>query len=116
MSARKRLLPGLTLAAACFALPAAAQGLDGLEPLAAQDLQASRGGQEVTRDVVVGENESTQTAANKVEIGVGGRATKSNGAISAATVTGNHGLTTLMQNTGDGVNMQNATNVNIYLR
>lgn len=111
-----RLLPGFVLACTVFAMPAAADILDALAPLAADELNDNRGGQEVARDLIAQGNESTQAANNDLALSMEGHATKSNGAISAATVVGNHGMTSLMQNTGDAVNMQNTTNVNIYMR
>lgn len=117
MPATKRVLSGLALAAGFFILPAAADDvLDALAPLAAEELDGRRGGQEVAQDLIMQNNETNQVANNDVAISMYGPATKINGAISAATVTGNHGMTSLMQNTGDGVNMQNATNVNVYMR
>lgn len=117
MPATRRMLPGLVLACAVFAVPAAAtETLDALAPLAADELQTSRGGQETVRDLTTQANETNQGANNDLALSMDGHATKTNGGISAATVTGNHGMTTLMQNTGDGVNMQNATNVNIFMR
>lgn len=117
MSATKGMLSGLALAAGLFILPAsAADVFDALAPLAAEDLDGRRGRQEATQDLIMQNNETNQVANNDVAISMHGPATKINGAISAATVTGNHGVTSLMQNTGDGVNMQNATNVNVYMR
>lgn len=109
-------LPGLVLACTVFAVPAAAETLDTLAPLAADELVGNRGGQAALRDLTNQMNQSNQGAQNDYALTQEGNAVKANGAISAATVTGNHGMTALMQNTGDAVNMQNTTNVNVYMR
>lgn len=106
------LLVGLLHPATVMAADPLAE-LTSLEPDA---LGGNRGGTDVTEDLIIQGNQTNQVAANDGVIGVGGHATKTNGEIYAATVTGNHGITAVMQNTGDLVNMNNATSVNVYLR
>jgi hypothetical protein len=111
---RGRTILAATVLAAALAGPAMAE-----EALSAAELDGSRGGTETALELngsLIQTNESTLTATNAGSIGVGYGGQKSNGQISAATVTGNHGITSLMQNTGDLVNFNNATSVNVYLR
>lgn len=113
----------LGLACAAWATgPAAAEELqgEGFGPsLAETELEASRGGTETAGGIansVIQGNSTDQSATNTGNVSVGGNATKYSGSISQAQITGNSGLTTLMQNTGDLVNMNSATSVNVYLR
>lgn len=115
----KRLLAiGLLTAAA--AQPALAGDdrtalLDGWETLPAEELGNRRGGADIY-DYVDQESFTNQAGANTGDILLGWRAQKLNGTISGTNVSGNHGIAALMANTGDLVNMNNATSVNVYLR
>lgn len=105
------------LAAPALAEEAAADGF-GL-PLSQQTLDDQRGGSEVgpaVSDVQSLANLTSQTAANSGAILFNGDAAKLNGTIYSATVAGNQGITTVLQNTGDLVNLTNATSVNVYVR
>jgi hypothetical protein len=89
------------------------------EALAAAELDAQRGGTETATEIngsVLQSNETSQTGTNTGNISVGSNAAKVSGTIREATVTGNHGITAVMQNTGDLVNMNNATSVNVFLQ
>ncbi|MGE5502834.1 MAG: hypothetical protein ACM31L_00280 [Actinomycetota bacterium] len=99
--------------------PALAEAtLDGLAAVPAGELGGERGGTDAATvsGNLVQTNNDTVTGTNTGTIGVGYGGQKLNGDIAAATMAGNHGLSTMMQNTGDLVNMNNATNVNVYLR
>jgi len=102
----------LGLAAAMLALPALADDPFG-SPVGADTLGAQRGGTLITDNVLQG-NTTDQTANNSMgNVDIGGA--KLSGYISPATIAGNSGITTVMQNTGDMVSVSNATNVNVYL-
>jgi hypothetical protein len=88
------------------------------QAVSADDLGAKRGGTEtsaISGSLIQG-NDSSLSGTNTGNVSVGGSAAKSSGTIAPATVTGNHGITAVMQNTGDLVNMNNATSVNVYMR
>lgn len=109
----------LTLAAALvLAAPAAAVAgpFDHEAALAADELDGKRGGTETISGSLFQGNDSTLSGTNNGNISVGGGAGKYSGTIAPAQVTGNHGITAVMQNTGDLVNMNNATSVNVYMR
>ncbi|MBI5162679.1 MAG: hypothetical protein HY985_02115 [Magnetospirillum sp.] len=116
---RALLTLALGLGAVLAVPPASAGPLDDVPAMAAEDLVAHRGGTE-TATVVAGSvlqtNDTAQTGSNTGSIVVADHSAKVSGAISGAAVTGNSGITTLMQNTGDMVNLNNATSVNVYLR
>ncbi len=89
------------------------------KPLAADSLAAERGGTDAgmtVSDSVLQSNTTSQTPTNNGGVSLSGDAVKLSGTIYSATVAGNRGLTTVMQNTGDLVNLSNATSVNVYLR
>lgn len=72
-------------------------------------------------DVTVGSgvgqgNNTDQSGSNVGNITVGADGSKISGTIHQSHVTGNNGLVMLMQNTGDLVNMNNATSINVYLK
>lgn len=108
----------LILAASLMVVPLAAARAEPAAELfadaaiTADELSANRGGTE-TIDLT---NSSTLTANNTGEISISNGAEKYSGSIAPATVTNNHGITAVMQNTGDLVNMNNATSVNVYMR
>lgn len=106
---------GLTLAAG-----AATAAEEGFGPsMEKAELDHHRGGTETVLEIsgsVLQNNETTQSGTNNGSITVGTNAAKVNGTIHGATVTGNQGLTAVMQNTGDLVNMNNATSVNVFLQ
>lgn len=98
------------------AAPAAMAGpFDGEAAVAVDDLNGKRGGTATSGGLTQG-NYTDQGATNTGSVSVGGAATKFSGGISPTQVTGNHGITAVMQNTGDLVNMNNATSVNVYMR
>lgn len=86
--------------------------------IAAEDLDAKRGGTEtVVYGSVVQTDKTDQSATNSaspITVANGGR--MSTGDVQASQITGNHGITAVMQNTGNLVNMNNATSVNVYMR
>jgi hypothetical protein len=111
---RGRNILAITAVLAALAGPVAAE-----EAMPAAELDTQRGGTETGTDIdnsLIQSNDSALTATNTGGVGVSYGGQKTNGQISAATVTGNHGITSLMQNTGDLVNFNNATSVNVYLR
>lgn len=91
---------------------------DGAELVTAQDMESNRGGtdSQYLSNNVFQENDTSQTGTNQGNVSVGYGGVKTAGTISAATISGNHGISALMQNTGDLVNMNNATTVNVYMR
>lgn len=121
----------LTLAAALvLAAPAAAWAgpfdqdtavagpFDQEAAVAAGDLDGKRGGTEtapISGSLFQG-NDSALSGSNTGNVSVGGGAMKYSGTIAPAQVMNNHGITAVMQNTGDLVNMNNATSVNVYMR
>lgn len=97
---------GLAVAAEAWAddLPCAVE---------AGEMNAMRGGADIS-DSLLMSNDSALNGSNTGSISLD-HATKSSGTIHDATVMGNHGITAVMQNTGDLVNMNNATSVNVYM-
>ncbi|MBC7906405.1 MAG: hypothetical protein H7Y60_06610 [Rhodospirillaceae bacterium] len=94
--------------------PAMAEDLFQDAAIAPDELSANRGGTD--GGTLVQANDSTLSGSNTGNVSVGGGAQKYSGTIAPATVTNNHGITAVMQNTGDLVNMNNATSVNVYMR
>lgn len=88
--------------------------------IAGRELDLSRGGTADTTPTVsnslIQGNESDLSGTNTGNVSVAQGGAKNSGTIHQATVTGNHGITSVMQNTGDLVNINNATSVNVYLR
>lgn len=85
--------------------------------LAADELEDRRGGTETVTPGTTQIVETSQNAGNSDNsISVGGGATLRTGDIYTAHVTGNSGITAVMQNTGNLVNMNNATSINVYTR
>jgi hypothetical protein len=91
-------------------------GLDTLSPVTASDLGHARGGTDTVTSAL------EQNAADLSNSNGGSTLTTSNGAlrysgaISGTNLSGNSGMATVMANSGDMVNMNNATNINIYMR
>ncbi|MBX9635491.1 MAG: hypothetical protein K2X44_10975 [Magnetospirillum sp.] len=116
---RAPLILAAGLIFACLA-PAGAEPVAQLFPgaaIAADELAAKRGGTETNiSGSLLQSNDSTLNAANTGDVSISGGAQKYSGTIAPASVTGNHGITAVMQNTGDLVNMNNATSVNVYMR
>lgn len=83
------------------------------EAIAADELSASRGGTETSTTLT---NGSALSGSNTGDIDVSNGAIKSSGGIAPAQVNGNHGITAVIQNTGDLVNISNATSINVYMR
>lgn len=119
-----RVLFAITALALAASQPSAADDLfDDTQPV---ELEALRGGTETTptpavptteiNGSVIQTNETNQTTSNTGSISIGADAIKANGSIKGTTVTGNHGIAAVMQNTGDLVNMTNATSVNVFLK
>lgn len=119
MRARRALAASLLFAVA--AVPAFAE-----EPSAGpfgtavptETLDHMRGGTDsgsTISDAALLTNGTTQVGANSGNISVSNDAAKLNGFISSLSLSGNQGLTTVMQNTGDLVNLTNATSINIYM-
>lgn len=120
MSRMKTLFAGgLAAAALCTAARAAESGGEpfagAVSPAALAD---QRGGSDPggASETLLQGNSTNQSSSNSGSITIGDQAAKLSGSISAAAVNGNRGLTTVMQNTGDLVNLSNATSINIYLR
>lgn len=89
------------------------------QAMRAAELDGHRGGTETATEIngsVLQSNDTTQNASNSGNIGIGDYSAKINGTIHEATVVGNHGITAVMQNTGDLVNMNNATSVNVFMQ
>ncbi|MGE5515731.1 MAG: hypothetical protein ACM31D_07885 [Bacteroidota bacterium] len=108
----------LILAAGLILLaPAAWAGPFDTEPaVSATDLDGKRGGSETPiSGSLFQSNDSNLSGSNAGSISVGG-GMKYSGTIAPAQVIGNNGITAVMQNTGDLVNMNNATSVNVYMR
>lgn len=83
------------------------------------ELDGQRGGTETFVEIsgsVLQSNDTTQTGINNGNITVGSNAAKVSGTIYGATVSGNSGITAVMQNTGDLVNFNNSTSVNVFLQ
>jgi hypothetical protein len=112
----------LILAAALLALAQTATADEltfGQKAVAEDELAGKRGGTDTTSGIsnsLLQSNDSALTGTNNGNISVGGGAAKYSGVIAPAQVTGNNGITAVMQNTGDLVNMNNATSVNVYMR
>lgn len=114
MRAHAMLAAGLLCLAPVLAW---ADPFDDQAAVTAEDLQNRRGGTEPTiSGSLVQGNDSSLSGTNTGNISVGGGAAKYSGTIAPAQVNGNNGITAVMQNTGDLVNMNNATSVNVYMR
>lgn len=102
----------------CLAPAALAGPFDGETAVAVGDLEGKRGGTETSAisGSLFQSNESNLSGSNAGNVSVGGGSAKYSGTIAPAQVTGNNGITAVMQNTGDLVNMNNATSVNVYMR
>lgn len=108
----------LAAALVCLATAAQADPFDKEAAVSSDELDGKRGGTEtapISGSLFQG-NESALSGTNTGNIGVSGGSTKYSGTIAPAQVMGNHGITAVMQNTGDLVNMNNATSVNVYMR
>lgn len=101
----------------CLAMaPAAVAGpFDAEATVATDELDGKRGGT-ATSGGLFQSNDSALSGTNAGNVSVSSGAAKLSGTIAPAQVTGNHGITAVMQNTGDLVNMNNATSVNVYMR
>jgi hypothetical protein len=86
------------------------------QAVALEELDHNRGGTESISNSLIQGNETDLSGTNSGDVSVGSGGAKYSGTIAPATVTGNHGITAVMQNTGDLVNINNATSVNVYLR
>jgi len=112
----------MILAAVLVGLASAVQAspFDNEAAVLSDELEGKRGGTATSAPVYSGSliqgNDSTLSGSNTGNVGVSGGSTKASGTIAPAHVTGNHGITAVMQNTGDLVNMNNATSVNVYMR
>ncbi|HLO77337.1 MAG TPA: hypothetical protein VK196_12855 [Magnetospirillum sp.] len=113
----------LILAAALVAMAQAAGAteaapFDQATAVSPEDLGGSRGGTETPNisGSLLQSNDSNLSGTNNGSISVGGGSGKYSGLIAPAQVSGNNGITAVMQNTGDLVNMNNATSVNVYMR
>ncbi len=117
---RSRLIVVLGLGAIALAGPAVAADTPPDPfgtPVPAEMLRSLRGGSDTTvNNSAIQSNTTNQDQSNSGDISLSGQfVTKYSGTISAAQVTGNSGITTVLQNTGDMVNLSNATNVNVYI-
>lgn len=85
----------------------------------ADELSGKRGGTDTSSGGISNSlfqsNDSALNGTNNGSIAIGGGGAKFSGLISPTQVTGNNGITAVMQNTGDLVNMNNATSVNVYM-
>lgn len=100
----------------CLAPTAWAGPFDAEPAVAADELAGNRGGTETPiSGSLFQSNDSSLSGTNAGNVSVGG-GVKYSGTIAPAQVTGNNGITAVMQNTGDLVNMNNATSVNVYMR
>lgn len=110
----------LALAASAMTVSAQAQDAElfaGATALNAEELDGRRGGTEILVTGTTQIAETSQTASNSGNsISVSDGATMTTGNIYTAHVTGNNGITAVMQNTGNLVNMNNATSINVYTR
>lgn len=119
---RARLALAVVLAATASAAPAyaddlASDRLGGAVP--ATVLDGQRGGADLGTTIagnVLQRNATNEDSVNVGSISVSHDAAKLSGTIYSATVAGNQGMTTLMQNTGDMVNFDNVVNVIVYLK
>lgn len=111
----KRLVLAWGLIAAGLAQPALAdEALFGAQAaLAAEDLDHRRGGTSEAEQLNLTSQQATNSGNNA---SMGSGAVKNTGTIHQAQVSGNSGITAVMQNTGDLVNFTNATSVNVYMR
>jgi hypothetical protein len=105
---------GLMLATGPVVAAEAASSLDALPTVGASELDGSRGGTDTSSAFEA--NSAALQASNSGTITTGYGALKTNGMISGTTLAGNSGMATVMANSGDLVNMNNATNINIYMR
>ncbi|MCR6632473.1 MAG: hypothetical protein NVV74_21865 [Magnetospirillum sp.] len=115
---RAHFIAAAVIALASTSAQAAEADLFGqVAAMSAEDLQAKRGGTETAdwSSSVLQGNESMAAGTNSGNISLGGGA-KYSGTIAPAQVNGNNGITAVMQNTGDLVNMNNITSVNVYTR
>lgn len=83
--------------------------------LAVQDLDNQRGGTETDpapSEIILQSNSSEQVGLNENNL-VYNSGDWDTGAIYGATITGNHGFTSVFQNTGNFVNFNATTNVNV---
>lgn len=104
------------VAAVMWGLPAQAGELFQQGALAQGDLAQQRGGWEplVVDQTNITHNEGSNTDNTIVNSGDG--ASFSTGEIAASALSDNSGVTSLMQNTGNVVNMNYAMSVNVYLQ
>jgi|GEM_PF-3031266 hypothetical protein len=112
----------LALALTASALAASAQAgeadlFPGSTALAAEDLDHRRGGTELLFHGTAQIAETSQNAENSGNtITLGAGAALNTGDIYSPHVTGNNGVTSVMLNTGNLVNMNTATSINVYTR
>lgn len=109
------IMLGLSIAAApAWADSSDANPLDAWTDMQVAELDQNRGGAE-SFPLVEQVNNAHLQGSNSGDITVGPGASMSTGAIMGTNVLANHGATTVMQNTGDLVNMNYSMNVNVYL-
>lgn len=110
---RAKLLFGASLLTAAIAMPAFAEDAPA-DPFGAavstEALGHLRGGTETQQNNITG-----QWSSASGPISVSNDAAKINGLITGSMLSNTSGITSLMQNTGDNVNLNNATSVNVYL-
>lgn len=92
--------------------------LSAFEAMGEQDLADQSGRNNIFGVANVGQqNDTDQNNKNKNSpVITSDGSSKTNGMISAATVTGNRGIVMVTQNTGDVVNISKNMNVNVYLK
>lgn len=113
---RTHLMLAAGLLCLAMAPAAVARPFDDEAAVAADELDGKRGGTAIPSGSLFQSNESALSGTNAGNVSVSGGAAKASGTIAPAQVVGNHGITAVMQNTGDLVNMNNATSVNVYMR
>ncbi|WP_142850164.1 hypothetical protein [Telmatospirillum sp. J64-1] len=111
--------------AACalfLAAPAWAGELDALagwQEMPGEELASAAGRYdnfEINTNVTQNNNTNIDSANNNNTIGLGNGASMNNGAIGNVGMSHNSGVLTVMQNTGNLVNMNHAMSVNVYLQ
>ena len=114
-----RVAPFLVLMAGAALQPAAADALAGLDTIPQDKLATLSGGASPLDVQALTQSNSSQVDGSNKDNSIaidGAGAAMFNGGIAPALVSGNSGVATVMQNTGNLVNMNYNMSVNVYLQ
>ena len=88
------------------------------QPMAGDELAMNRGGTDTHQDPaqIVAQGNNSELTGTNTDNTVLNSGTWNTGDVMGTAVTGNRGITAVLQNTGDIVNMNYSTSVNIFLQ